>query len=147
AAFVETHGPSMIKALAGGGGRGMGEVSDVADVDGVYQRCRREAATAFGNEAVYVERLIQAPHHIEVQIVGDGTGTVVQLGERDCTIQRRHQKVIEIAPSPALDPGVRQAILDAAVRLGESVSYAGLGTVEFLVSGDEFWFMEVNPRL
>lgn len=145
-AFAARHGAVMVKALAGGGGRGMRAVTDPNDLAEAYERCQSEARAAFGNDAVYVERLALRPRHIEIQIVGDGS-TVQHLGERDCSIQRRHQKLIEIAPSPSLADGLRRRILDAALRLAGALHYRGLGTFEFLVDGDEFFFMEANPRL
>src|SRR3954451_8472688 len=124
-----------------------GRVPDPAELAEAYARCRSEAQQAFGAAELYVEALAGAARHIEVQIVGDGAGGVRHLGERDCSIQRRHQKLVEIAPAPFLDAGVRQLLLGSAVRLGEHVGYGGLGTVEFLVAGDRVWFLEVNPRL
>jgi acetyl/propionyl-CoA carboxylase alpha subunit/acetyl-CoA carboxylase carboxyltransferase component len=146
AAFLAEHGAVMLKALAGGGGRGMRAVTGVDDLADAYARCRSEAEQAFGSGELYVEKLVGAARHIEVQIVGDGT-QVRHLGERDCSIQRRHQKLIEIAPAPFLDDAVRQRLLDAAVAIGEHVGYESLGTVEFLVHGDDVWFLELNPRL
>lgn len=145
-AFAKQHGPIMVKALAGGGGRGMRAVTDLNDLAEAYERCRSEARAAFGNDAVYVERLALNPRHIEVQVVGDGV-LVQHLGERDCSIQRRHQKLIELAPSPVLNENMRQRILDAALRLAGAVRYRNVGTFEFLVDGDAFYFMEANPRL
>lgn len=145
-AFAAEHGSVMLKALAGGGGRGMRAVIDARDLPEAFERCRSEARSAFGNDALYVERLIRQPRHIEIQVVGDGKA-VQHLGERDCSIQRRHQKLIEVAPSPALDDRLRAQITQAALRLAESLRYRGLGTFEFLVDGDAFFFMEANPRL
>jgi len=154
--FLESLGAGgavMIKAIAGGGGRGMRAVRDAADLEAAYESCHREAAKAFGNGAVYLERLIAKARHIEVQIVGDGSGAVSHLGERECSVQRRNQKIVEIAPAPDLDPALRTALIEAAVRLGEAVGYLSLGTIEFLVDaerasgGDGFYFMEANPRL
>ncbi|MGW6485299.1 carboxyl transferase domain-containing protein [Streptomyces sp. NPDC055059] len=146
-AFAAEHGAVMIKALSGGGGRGMRAVTDPAALARAYEEARGEALRSFGEGAVYVEKLLTRPRHIEVQILGDGTGAVVALGERDCSIQRRHQKLVEVAPSPWLGETLRRAIVAAAQRLAERVSYAGLGTFEFLVSDEEFWFMEANPRV
>ncbi|MDL4774297.1 carboxyl transferase domain-containing protein [Actinomadura xylanilytica] len=146
-AFAAEHGAVMLKALAGGGGRGMRTVLDPAGLDEAYERCRSEALQAFGDGALYVERLLPAARHIEVQVVGDGTGAVRHLWERDCSIQRRHQKLIEVAPSPSLDGALRDRILDAALRLAGEVRYGSLGTFEFLVAGSGFWFIEANPRL
>lgn len=154
--FLERLGPGgavMIKALAGGGGRGMRIVSDAADLEEAYRRCRSEAKAAFGRDEVYVERLIGRARHIEVQVVGDGSGTVVDLGERDCTLQRRRQKLIEIAPSPHLSQGLRERIIASALRLAREVRYGSLGTFEFLVDLDAreeataFAFIEANPRI
>ncbi|MEU5882627.1 carboxyl transferase domain-containing protein [Spirillospora sp. NPDC047279] len=146
-AFAREHGPVMIKALAGGGGRGMRVVEDPAELPEAYERCRSEALAAFGAGEVYVERYVPRARHIEVQIAGDGSGAVTHLWERDCSVQRRHQKLVEIAPAPALPEGPRAAILDAACRMAAEVRYTSLGTFEFLVAGEEFWFLEANPRL
>jgi acetyl/propionyl-CoA carboxylase alpha subunit/acetyl-CoA carboxylase alpha subunit len=138
----------MIKAIAGGGGRGMRPVLNAADLDSAYARCQSEALTSFGNDAVYVEQLIQTPRHIEIQILGDGQGNVVHLGERECSLQRRQQKIIEIAPSPSLKQAVREQICAAAKILASALNYRGLGTFEFLVdTQDKFYFMEANPRV
>ena len=140
----------MVKAVSGGGGRGMRTVTDPAALDEAWNRCSSEARTAFGSDALYVEELIAAARHIEVQILGDGSGAVTQLGERDCTLQRRHQKLMEVAPSPTLPKGTRAALAAAAVRMAESVRYRGLGTFEFLVDAADptrFLFIEANPRL
>lgn len=146
-AFAAEHDAVMIKALAGGGGRGMREVADPSGVAAAYTEASAEALRSFGDGAVYVEKLLTRPRHIEVQILGDGTGAVIALGERDCSIQRRHQKLVEVAPSPWLRDALREAVTAAALRLAERVSYSGLGTFEFLVEGGEFWFMEANPRV
>ncbi len=147
AALLEKTGAVMVKAVAGGGGRGMRRVTDPAALDDALARCASEAGAAFGDDRVYAEELLSPARHVEVQILGDGSGAVTQLGERDCSVQRRHQKVVEVAPAPGLDPDVRAGLLAAAVRLGESVRYRGLGTVEFLVHGERFAFIEVNPRV
>ncbi|MEX2229145.1 MAG: carboxyl transferase domain-containing protein [Dehalococcoidia bacterium] len=123
----------VIKAIAGGGGRGMRVVERLDEIDDAYARCRSEAQAAFGNGEVYVEQLIRRASHIEVQVIGDGSGAVSHLGERECSVQRRHQKLIEIAPSPGLHAGLRDAICAAAVRIAEALSYRSLGTFEFLV--------------
>ena len=146
-ASLGTGGAMMIKAVAGGGGRGMRVVHRAEDVDAAFARCASEAQTAFGNDALYVERLLPRARHVEVQIVGDGSGDVIHLWERECSLQRRHQKLVEIAPSPSLAPAVRAALLDAAVRLARAVRYDGLGTFEFLVADDGIAFIEANPRL
>jgi acetyl/propionyl-CoA carboxylase alpha subunit/acetyl-CoA carboxylase carboxyltransferase component len=137
----------MVKALAGGGGRGMRPVHHRAELSAAYERAGSEARRAFGDDTLYVERLLTGARHIEVQLVGDGTGSVIHLGDRDCSIQRRRQKLLEIAPAPALAPSVREALHSAATRIGESIAYRGLATVEFLVRGEEFAFLEVNPRI
>lgn len=136
----------MIKALAGGGGRGMRYVDSADEIEAAFERCRSEAESSFGNPDVYVEAAIEQPRHVEVQILGDGA-EVIHLGERDCTLQRRHQKLVEMAPAPGLSPKMRERLCDAALRMGRQLNYAGLGTIEFLVDGDEFFFMEANPRL
>jgi acetyl/propionyl-CoA carboxylase alpha subunit/acetyl-CoA carboxylase carboxyltransferase component len=152
-AFAAEHGAVMIKALAGGGGRGLRAVGEPAALPEAFEQAVAEARNAFGHGEVYVEKLLARPRHLEVQILGDGTGAVVALGERDCGIQRRHQKLVEVAPGPWLDDGLRTRLVAAAVRLAGAVptaagvGYAGLGTFEFLVSGGEFWFMEANPRV
>lgn len=148
-AFAAEHGyPLMIKAVNGGGGRGMREVAKQEDLREAYDRAKSEAKAAFGDDRVYVEKLIVEPKHIEVQIIGDQHGHVVHLHERDCSIQRRHQKVVEVAPAFALPQETRDAICQAAVKLMKNVSYVGAGTVEFLVTPDgSFYFIEVNPRI
>jgi acetyl/propionyl-CoA carboxylase alpha subunit/acetyl-CoA carboxylase carboxyltransferase component len=140
-------GAAMIKAVAGGGGRGMRAVFDVAEVPDAYARCQSEASAFFGSPDVYVERLLRAPRHIEVQIVGDGTGAVTHLWERECSIQRRSQKIVEIAPSPSLSAALRARIIAAAVHMARELRYDNLGTFEFLVEGDDVIFIECNPRL
>ncbi len=137
----------MVKAVAGGGGRGMRAVTDASQIAEAYARCQSEAQAFFGNADLYAERLLRHPRHIEVQIIGDGTGAVTHLWERECTLQRRAQKIVEIAPSPSLSAGLRGRIIDAAVRMARELRYLSLGTFEFLVSGEEFIFIECNPRL
>jgi acetyl-CoA carboxylase carboxyltransferase component/biotin carboxylase len=139
----------VLKAAAGGGGRGMRVLTAVSDRQAALQACAGEALAAFGDSTVYAERFVEAARHIEVQILGDGQGGVVHLWERDCSLQRRHQKLIEIAPAPHLSPALRTALLDAACRMARSVAYRGLGTFEFLVDApsNRFWFIEANPRL
>ncbi|WP_323774897.1 carboxyl transferase domain-containing protein [Alcanivorax sp.] len=139
----------MIKALSGGGGRGMRAVTDAAELEAAYQRCQSEAKAAFGNDAVYVEQLVPAARHIEVQVLGDGSGAVSHLWERDCTLQRRHQKLVEFAPAPGLDAALRDRIIDSALTLARAVNYLGIGTFEFLVEPDSgrYYFMEANPRV
>ncbi len=140
--------PVMIKAVAGGGGRGMRPAhNDISLVQG-YHGARLEAEKAFGNPAVYIEKLIVNPHHIEFQIMADSHGRVVHLGERDCSIQRRNQKIIEECPSPLIDAELRKKMGDASVRLAESVGYEGAGTMEYLVDDHgHFYFMEMNTRI
>ncbi|MFP5577663.1 MAG: carboxyl transferase domain-containing protein [Acidimicrobiia bacterium] len=145
-AFFDRHGPLMVKAVAGGGGRGMRVVTDRSRLADAMSACAREAAAAFGDDAVYVEELLTGARHVEVQIVGDGQ-RVEHLHERDCTLQRRRQKVVETAPAWDLPRQVRVQLQDAAVRLGEHVDYDSLGTVEFLVAGDRIAFIECNARL
>ncbi|XRQ14912.1 carboxyl transferase domain-containing protein [Actinomadura welshii] len=146
-AFAREHGPVMLKAVAGGGGRGMRAVTDPAGMAAAYERCRSEALAAFGSGELYAERHVPRARHIEVQVAGDGTGAVTHLWERDCSLQRRHQKLIEVAPAPALPEETRDALLDAALRMAARVRYDGIGTFEFLVAGREFWFLETNARL
>ncbi|MEM7594551.1 MAG: acetyl-CoA carboxylase biotin carboxylase subunit [Cyanobacteria bacterium P01_A01_bin.83] len=140
--------PVMIKATAGGGGRGMRLVRDETDLVRMFQAAQGEAEAAFGNGGVYLEKFVENPRHIEFQILADSHGNVVHLGERDCSIQRRHQKLLEEAPSAVLSPQLRQKMGDAAVRAAKSINYIGAGTVEFLLdkSGD-FYFMEMNTRI
>ncbi|THE11140.1 pyruvate carboxylase [Bacillus timonensis] len=146
--FGEEHGyPVIIKASLGGGGRGMRIVRNKAGIKESYERAKSEAKAAFGSDEVYIEKLIENPKHIEVQIIGDSHGNIVHLYERDCSVQRRHQKVVEVAPSVSLSEQLRQDICDAAVKLMKNVQYVNAGTVEFLVANDEFYFIEVNPRV
>ena len=147
-AFGDANGyPLMVKASSGGGGRGMRVVPTANDVESAFERASSEANAAFGSDELYVEKLVEKPKHIEVQILGDKHGNLVHLYERDCSIQRRHQKVVEIAPSNSISKELRNRICDAAVQLMNNVKYINAGTVEFLVSGDEFYFIEVNPRI
>ncbi len=147
-AFGEQFGyPLMIKASLGGGGRGMRVVHTKDEAMSAYERAKSEAKAAFGSDEVYVEKCILHPKHIEVQIIGDKGGNIVHLYERDCSIQRRHQKVVEIAPSHSISENLRNRICDAAVKLMKNVSYINAGTVEFLVAGEDFYFIEVNPRI
>jgi len=141
--------PVMLKAAAGGGGRGMRAVSRPDDLAEAFERCRSEAMTAFGNDDVFVERLLERPRHIEVQVLADTHGHVVHLFDRDCSVQLRNQKVVEVAPAPGLEPGLRSRILDDAVRLADAAGYVNAGTVEFLVSPetDDHAFIECNPRI
>lgn len=153
AAFhARVGGAVMIKAVSGGGGRGIRLVKDPDDLPAAFERCRSEARRSFGDDRVFVERAVTAARHIEVQIAGDGCGGVVELGERDCTVQRRNQKLLEVTPSPAVSDGVRAALVAAARRMAERISFLNLGTFEFLVDcataeDGPFWFLEANPRL
>jgi len=140
--------PVLIKASAGGGGKGMRRVEASADFDAALASCQREAQSAFGNAHVLVEKYIERPRHIEIQVFGDGHGNVVHLFERDCSVQRRHQKVLEEAPAPGMTPERRAAMGKAATDAARAVGYVGAGTVEFIASpSGEFWFMEMNTRL
>ncbi len=145
--------PVLIKAVAGGGGKGMRRVDAAADFADALASCRREAASSFGDDRVLIEKYILSPRHIEVQVFGDTHGNVVHLFERDCSLQRRHQKVIEEAPAPGMDEVTREAICAAAVRAAKAVDYVGAGTIEFIADAseglraDRIWFMEMNTRL
>ncbi|MCT0249755.1 acetyl-CoA carboxylase biotin carboxylase subunit [Synechococcus sp. CS-205] len=140
--------PVMVKATAGGGGRGMRLVQEPDQLESLFKAAQGEAEAAFGNPGLYMEKFIDRPRHVEVQILADRHGNVVHLGERDCSIQRRHQKLLEEAPSPALDPQLRQRMGEAAVAVARSITYEGAGTVEFLVDrGGSFYFMEMNTRI
>jgi acetyl/propionyl-CoA carboxylase alpha subunit/acetyl-CoA carboxylase carboxyltransferase component len=148
-AFLAAHGGgAMLKAVAGGCGRSMRAVASAAELPAAYERCRSEARAAFGVDGVYVERLMRGARHIEVQVIGDGHAAIA-LGERDCTLQRRFQKLVEFAPSPVLDDAMRTRLADAALRMARAVNHLGLGTFEFLVdlAADDFVFIEANPRL
>ncbi len=149
-AFVLEHGfPVMIKASAGGGGRGMRAVYRAEELEDSLDRCASEAGKAFGSSDLFIEKLIENARHIEVQILGDKFGNIVHLFERDCSVQERHQKVVEIAPAPNLSSSLRDQMLEAAVKLGEAVNYQNAGTIEFLVKPetDSFFFIECNPRI
>ena len=146
--------PVLIKAVAGGGGKGMRKVDDAADFADALASCQREASASFGNAHVLIEKYIQRPRHIEVQVFGDTHGNIVHLFERDCSLQRRHQKVIEEAPAPGVTPYTRELICGAAVRAAKAVNYVGAGTIEFIadsskgfIDPDLVWFMEMNTRL
>ncbi len=139
--------PVVLKAAAGGGGKGMRVVRRAEDVEGAFEAAGREAESAFGDGRLYVERFLERPRHVEMQVFGDGSGNVVHLFERECSIQRRHQKLVEEAPSPALAPEDRERMGRAAVRAARAVDYVGAGTVEFLWHGGEFYFLEMNTRL
>ena len=140
--------PLLVKATAGGGGRGLRRVDDLEALPAAVEAARREARGAFGSDRVLLERFVEHPRHIEVQILGDAHGTLLHLGERECSIQRRHQKIVEEAPSPAVGPELRRALGEAALRVARAVNYEGAGTVEFLLEPDgRFWFLEMNTRL
>jgi pyruvate carboxylase len=146
--FANNNGyPIMIKAALGGGGRGMRIVREPSALKESYDRAKSEAKAAFGNDDVYVEKFIEKPKHIEVQIIGDQTGNIIHLYDRDCSVQRRHQKVVEVAPSVSISKELRERICAAAVKLMKNVNYVNAGTVEFLVAGKDFYFIEVNPRI
>ena len=151
AAFFASHadGGVLLKAIAGGGGRGMRIVRSADELPDAYARCVSEATAAFGDGTVYVEQLVDQARHIEVQVIGDGSGAVSHLGERECSVQRRHQKLIEIAPSPALAAETRQMLCDDAVKLAKAIKYRGLGTIEFLLDQrtGQHYFIEANARL
>ena len=140
--------PLLVKASAGGGGKGMRAVATAAELQGAVEGARREAESAFGDGTVFLERLLERPRHVEIQVFADRQGNVVSLGERECSIQRRHQKVVEEAPSPAVGAALRERMGAAAVAAAEAVGYVGAGTVEFLLGPDgEFFFLEMNTRL
>ena len=146
--FGQKNGyPIIIKAVSGGGGKGMRIVNNEEEVKDAYDRTKSEAVNSFGNSALYVEKYIDHPKHIEVQIIADQHGNVVHLYERDCSVQRRHQKVVEVAPAYGLNDTIRLKLCEAAIQLMKHVEYVNAGTVEFLVSGDDFYFIEVNPRV
>ncbi|WP_245269633.1 acetyl-CoA carboxylase biotin carboxylase subunit [Bradyrhizobium japonicum] len=139
--------PAMLKAAAGGGGKGMRAVSKTDGLEGEIEAAMREAKNSFGSAGLIVEKLVECGRHIEVQIAGDGKGNVIHLFERECSLQRRHQKLIEEAPAANLPVPLRERMTDDATRLGKRLNYRGVGTVEFIVSGDNYYFLEVNPRL
>ena len=139
--------PVLVKASAGGGGRGMRVVESPADLEEAVAGARREAGAAFGDDTLFLERWVTSARHVEIQILGDNFGNVVHLFERECSIQRRHQKIIEEAPSPALDGALRARMGEAAVSAARQIGYSSAGTVEFLLDGQDFWFLEVNTRL
>ncbi|NND73260.1 MAG: acetyl-CoA carboxylase biotin carboxylase subunit [Rhodothermales bacterium] len=140
--------PVMVKASAGGGGRGMRLVESENDFEKQYRTASNEADAAFGDGSVYIEKFVEKPRHVEIQLLGDGKGVVKHFGERECSIQRRHQKLVEESPSPIVDEGLRKRMGEAAVRGAEAVNYEGAGTVEFLVDAHgDFYFMEMNTRI
>src|SRR5690606_35131397 len=140
--------PVFVKAVAGGGGRGMRRVEEPAQLREAIEAASREAASAFGDPTVFLETAVVEPRHIEVQILADGQGNVMHLFERDCSVQRRHQKVVELAPAPNLDPALRDRICDDAVRFARQIGYRNAGTVEFLLDRDgNHVFIEMNPRI
>ncbi|MDA9218030.1 acetyl-CoA carboxylase biotin carboxylase subunit [Schleiferiaceae bacterium] len=140
--------PVMMKATAGGGGKGMRAIFAESELEGAWKSARRESAAAFGNDGMYMEKLILEPRHIEIQVVGDSYGRACHLSERDCSVQRRHQKLVEETPSPFMTDKLRKKMGDAAVKAAEFIAYEGAGTVEFLVDKDRnFYFMEMNTRI
>jgi len=148
-AIAESIGyPLMLKAVAGGGGKGMRTVASAADLPSALRAARSEALSAFGDGAVYLERRIERPRHVEIQLLGDAHGTVVPFVERECSIQRRHQKVVEESPSPVVSPDLRARLAEAARKVAASVGYTNAGTIEFLLDADgQFYFLEMNTRL
>jgi acetyl/propionyl-CoA carboxylase alpha subunit len=139
--------PLLVKAAGGGGGRGMRVVRSPAELDAALAAARREAKAAFEDDTVFCERYLERPRHVEIQLLGDGRGAALALGERECSVQRRHQKVLEESPSPALDAGLRAAMSDAAVAFARAISYRSAGTAEFVLDGREFSFLELNGRI
>src|SRR5260221_2290184 len=140
--------PVIIKAVAGGGGRGMRPAHNDGSLVQGFHAARSEAENAFGNSGVYIEKLIDRPHHIEFQVIGDSHGRIIHLGERDCSIQRRNQKIVEECPSPMVDDDLRKRMGDCSVKLAASVGYENAGTMEYLVDRDgNFYFMEMNTRI
>jgi acetyl-CoA carboxylase biotin carboxylase subunit len=139
--------PVLIKAAAGGGGRGMKVARTAADLSTALSTARSEAKAAFGDDAVYLEKYLEKPRHIEIQVLGDGKGNAIHLGERDCSLQRRHQKVLEESPSPALNEQMRSTIGETVAKAMREIEYLGVGTVEFLFEDDKFYFIEMNTRI
>ena len=143
----DTGFPLMLKAAAGGGGRGMRAIRDRAGLEAALDAAASEAQAAFGSGELLLERLVERPRHVEVQVFGDSFGRALQFGERDCSIQRRHQKLLEEAPAPSISSELRRSLAEAALRLARRVGYSNAGTVEFLVDGDRFYFLEMNTRI
>ncbi len=139
--------PVLLKAASGGGGRGMRVVRSPSELAEAFAAARREAKAAFGDETVFCERYLERARHVEVQLLGDGDGGVIALGERECSVQRRHQKVLEESPSPGIDAGLRARMIEAAVALARAISYRSAGTAEFVVDGSDFFFLELNARI
>jgi acetyl-CoA carboxylase, biotin carboxylase subunit len=139
--------PVLIKAAAGGGGRGMKVVRSAAELSTALSTARTEAKAAFGDDAVYIEKYLERPRHIEIQVLGDGHGNAIHLGERDCSLQRRHQKVWEEGPSPALNANTREVIGETVAKAMREIEYLGVGTVEFLYEDGKFYFIEMNTRI
>ena len=139
--------PLLIKAAAGGGGRGMRVVREPGELEDAFAAARREAQAAFGDDRVFCERYVERPRHVEIQLLADARGEVVALGERECSVQRRHQKVLEESPSPALDDELRTRMSEAAVAFAAAVGYRSAGTAEFMLDGRDFWFLELNGRI
>ena len=139
--------PLIVKAAAGGGGRGMRVVRGASELPEALEAAQREANAAFGDDRVFCERYVERPRHVEIQLLGDLHGNVISLGERDCSIQRRHQKVLEESPSPAVDASLRAAMSDAAAAFANAIAYSSAGTAEFMVDGRDFWFLELNGRI
>jgi acetyl-CoA/propionyl-CoA carboxylase, biotin carboxylase, biotin carboxyl carrier protein len=139
--------PLMIKAAAGGGGRGMRVVREPGELEEALAAAQREAKAAFGDERVFCERYVERPRHVEIQLLGDSGGDVISLGERECSVQRRHQKVLEESPSPALDAALREQMSEAAVAFARAIGYQSAGTAEFMLDGHDFWFLELNGRI
>ncbi len=144
---AEAGFPILVKAAAGGGGRGMRVVADAAGLEQAIEAAAREAQAAFGDGRVFLEKYLARPRHIEIQFLGDHHGKVVALGERECSIQRRHQKIIEESPAPGLSAAMRDRMVEAALKLACAAGYRNAGTAEFLVDGDKFYFLEINARL
>ena len=144
---AEVGFPLVLKAAAGGGGRGMRVVREAAELEEALAAARREAKAGFGDDTVFAERYLERPRHVEIQVLADAHGNVQSLGERECSIQRRHQKVLEEAPSPAIDERLRAEMSEAAVAFARGIGYRSAGTVEFVLDGGRFWLLELNGRI